>query len=181
MPSSDIAMGNTPLLQSNPLRTAEGLAEASVRRHCPAFLTRGGAVGRARAELARGLNAADAAAVAAKWGKGHAAELRLASEHSLDAAIRELPFQTRPNALANDPHVDLEVFENKQLADTVQVGVGNVSYLRRKALTSCAGGFRSWAWSSRPGGLRRSRAQSAMRFFPPAWCPVPATELRTAI
>lgn len=133
-------MSNDYLFGGNPLRTADALAEASVRHHGPAFLTRGGALGRAFSEMARGLDPEDAAAVAAKWGKGHAAELRLASEHSLDAAIRELPFLTRPNKIANARHADLEIVERRRVADTVQVGVGSVSYISAKEGPQLASG-----------------------------------------
>lgn len=132
-------MGNAPLLQGSPFRTADALAEVAVRHHGSAFLARGGAVGRARAEVAKGLEPEQAAAVAAKWGKGHTAELRLASEHSLDAALRDLPFLTRPNPCANDRHADLQVLERRRIADTVQVGVGSAAYLRKKAMNSQAG------------------------------------------
>jgi hypothetical protein len=127
------------LFGGNPFRTADALAEVSVRRHGPAFLSRGGAVGRALSELAKGHTPENAAKIAAKWGKGHAAELRLSSEHTIDAAIRELPFLTRPNRLGNARHADLEILEGGRVADTVQVGVGGLPYLRKKAASSRAG------------------------------------------
>jgi hypothetical protein len=124
---------------SNTIRVAAGLANVSVYQHGPAFLQRGGAIGRGLSEFSRGRSAREAASIAAKFGKGHAAELRLASEHCVDAAIRELPFFTRPNPSANARHADLEVFETDRLADTAQVGVGSLAYLRRKATMSRAG------------------------------------------
>jgi hypothetical protein len=89
--------------------------------------------------VSRGRSASEAAAIAAKSGKGHIAELRLASEHCLDAAIRDLPILTRPNPAANARHADLQIFEADRLADTAQVGVGGLAYLRRKAAMSEAG------------------------------------------
>lgn len=132
-------MSEEHLFGSNTLRLADGLAGVSVQQHGPAFLRRGGPIGRGLNEFRRGRSADEAAEIAAKCGKGHIAELRLASEHCLDAAIRELPYVTRPNPRANARHIDLEILESGHLADTVQVGVGGLAYLRRKAATSQAG------------------------------------------
>jgi hypothetical protein len=132
-------MSEEHLFGSNALRLAGGLADVSVHRYGPALLRRGGPIGRGLREVSRGHSAGEAAQIAARCGKGHIAELRLASEHCLDAAIRELPYVTRPNPRANARHSDLEIFESGRLADTVQVGVGSLAYLRRKAATSQAG------------------------------------------
>ena len=94
-------MSGEHLFGSNTLRLTGGLADVSVHQYGPAFLRRGGPIGRGLSEVSRGRSASEAAAIAAKSGKGHIAELRLASEHCLDAAIRDLPILTRPNPAAN--------------------------------------------------------------------------------
>jgi len=93
----------------NPMRAAAGLTDAALQQHGVEYLRRGGAVGRALSELKKGASPEVAAATAAVFGKGHVAEMRLAAEQTIDAGLRDLPFFTQPNSIANHPHADLIV------------------------------------------------------------------------
>jgi hypothetical protein len=122
-----------------PFQSANAVATAAVRQYGRGFLERGGPIGRARAEFARGASLQSAVAVAARQGKGHVAELRLAAEHSLDCGLRGHDYHTAPNRLANDPHRDLEIWDRHgKVVNDAQVGVGSDRYLRRKILRSQA-------------------------------------------
>lgn len=123
----------------NPMRAAAGLTDAALQQYGVEYLRRGGAVGRALSEVRRGAEVEAAAATGAIFGKGHAAEMRLAAEQSIDAGLRDLPFFTQPNSVANHPHADLLLRDRGRVARTVQVGVGSVSYLKAKAKASQAG------------------------------------------
>jgi hypothetical protein len=132
-------MKTNPVGQNFPTIAADAAATAAVRHYGPAHLARGGAVGRARAEVRRGQPAASAARrVSKNQAKGHAAELRVAAEQSIDAGLRGHPFGSRPNPIANDPHVDVEVMSGNARISDAQVGVGAATYLRTKINTSQA-------------------------------------------
>src|SRR3954453_23745002 len=59
-----------PVGQNFAQAAAKGTGRVAVRQYGPAHLRRGGPLGRASAELARGRRPATAAAIAAKQGKG---------------------------------------------------------------------------------------------------------------
>lgn len=122
----------------NPMRAAAGLTDAALQHYGTEYLRRGGAVGRALSEVRKGATPEAAASVAAVFGKGHAAEIRLAAEQSIDAGLRNLPYFTQPNVVANHPHADLLLRDRGRVALTVQVGVGGVGYLKAKAKASQA-------------------------------------------
>jgi len=121
-----------------PVHVAEALVSVAVRQYGPSFLDRGGPVNRARAEVSRGRSTADAARLAAKQGKGHMAELRVASEHTIDSGLRGSLLESRPNAVANDPVADIEVLLMGKRISGAQVGVGSPAYIRNKVNTSRA-------------------------------------------
>ena len=124
--------GNIPPL------VAEVLGDLAVRQHAESFLTRGGGVGRAQSELRKGLPIADAARIAAKQAKGHGAEIRQAAELTTEAGWTYQPYRGRPNKVANDPHIDVEVVRGHQRVNGAQLGVGSPKYLARKARLSKA-------------------------------------------
>lgn len=64
----------------------DGVVDTAVRVHGPSFLDRGGPLNRAFSEILRGAIPADAAAIAARQGKGHIGELRLSRNTRLEAA-----------------------------------------------------------------------------------------------
>jgi hypothetical protein len=123
----------------NPLRAAAGLTDAALHQYGVEHLRRGGALGRALAEVRRGAPPDSAASTAAVFGKGLVAEVRLAAEQTIDAGLRDLPYFTQPNSVANHPHADLLVRDAGRVAQTVQVGVGGLDYLKAKAKASKAG------------------------------------------
>jgi len=126
-------------MTSNCVAAIGGLSDAAVQHHGPAYLRRGGSVGRAEGFQRRGWAPEAAAAEAARLqGKGHAAELRLAAEMSTAAGLFADASVTRPNRLANALHIDVEVMERGRCTNGAQVGVGSPQYLRQKALRSAA-------------------------------------------
>jgi hypothetical protein len=132
-------MTRRPIGQSFPLAAADAMAKAAVRQYGPAHLKRGGAVGRARGKIAKGSSIDQAAQHAARvMGKGHAAELRQASEQCIDAGLRQAAIVSRPNPIANDAHVDVEMMLGARRVAGAQIGVGSVPYLRQKARRSLA-------------------------------------------
>jgi len=123
---------------NNPIIAIKGLADAAVFKHGPQFLKRGGPVNRALSEFCRGSSPDEAAAIAAQQGKGHVAELRLASEQTLSSGLLGKPYRSRLNPVVNDPHVDIEVLRSETRVNDAQVGVGSARYLARKARKSRA-------------------------------------------
>ncbi len=121
---------------NNPYAAISGIADSAVLKHGPQFLERGGPVSRALSEFYRGSPPDEAAAVAARQGKGHVAELRLAIEQTLSSGLLGKPYRSRPNPIANDPHVDIEVLRSESRVNDAQVGVGSPRYIARKARKS---------------------------------------------
>jgi hypothetical protein len=128
----------TPVGQNFPFQAASAVGRVAVRKFGPKHLERGGPAARARNEVLRGRSIADAAAIAARQGKGHVAELRIATEHCLHSGLTERPYHSAPNARANDPHIDVQVRSGRRLVNGAQVGVGHPTYLRRKVRRSKA-------------------------------------------
>lgn len=127
---------NTVVTGNNPIAAIEGVADAAVAHYGPWILERGGPAGRARSLRAMGHGLEGAITIAAKQGKGHVAEIRLAAEQTLQAGATEKPYASRPNPVANDPHVDIEVLEGLNRVSDAQVGVGGQRYLMNKARSS---------------------------------------------
>lgn len=122
-----------------PSSVASATATAAVRQYGPAHLKRGGAVGRAQAMVRSGVPIQQAAAdVANLMAKGHAAEVRVSAEQSLDSGLRGDTTVSRPNPIANDPHIDVEVLASDARVNGAQLGVGSARYLARKARKSKA-------------------------------------------
>lgn len=128
---------NAAALGPNTIAAADGLAEVVIAQHAPSFLTRAGAVGRAVAEVGRGASVEAAVNAAATFGKGHMAELRSAVEFTVNAGCVGVAARVQPNALPNHPHDDL-VISTLAGHKGVQVGVGSLGYLGKKALGSKA-------------------------------------------
>jgi hypothetical protein len=118
---------------------ADAMAKAAIRQYGPAHLKRGGAIGRAHGQIAKGSSIDQAARYVARvMGKGHAAELRQASEQCIDAGLRQAAVVSRPNPIANDTDVDVEMMLGTRRVAGAQIGVGTVPYLRQKARRSRA-------------------------------------------
>lgn len=118
---------------------ADALAEGAARHHGPAFHLRGGGVGRARSLVNnKGMSVQDAVLLASKQAKGHAAELAISVQLTTRAGIAGVPAVTRPNNVANDPHIDVEVVAGKLRVNDAQVGVGKPDYVAQKARSSQA-------------------------------------------
>ncbi len=124
--------GNIPPL------VVEAIGNAAVSQHGEWFLKRGGSLGRARSEVQKGNTIPFAAVTAARQGKGHMAELRQAAELTTNAGWTFQPYWSRPNPVANDPHIDLEVLKGPVRVNGAQVGVGRPEYLAQKAQRSMA-------------------------------------------
>jgi hypothetical protein len=86
----------------------------------------------------RGRSLEAAAAIAARQGKGHIGELRQSAEFTLRAALMDEPYQARPNPVANDPQIDVEISTGRRTVGGAQVGVGSPRYLARKVRRSLA-------------------------------------------
>jgi hypothetical protein len=117
---------------------ADGVADVATRQYAAPFMERGGPAGRARSEVTKGKSIEEAIATASKQGKGHWAEIAIASQQSVDAGTKWATYFCQPNAVANDAHVDLEVISDQLRVLGIQVGVGGAEYLRRKAMHSAA-------------------------------------------
>jgi hypothetical protein len=125
--------------QNFPHIVANKVVDAAIQHHGPAHLARGGGVGLARAAVRRGTSPEVAAKVVAqKQAKGHAAELRVSAEQCVDAGLQGEAVLSRPNPIANDPHIDVELLDGLRRVSDAQVGVGSPSYLKAKARRSRA-------------------------------------------
>ena len=124
--------------QTFPFAINDGIADLAVHQHGPGFLERGGPANRARSVFSKGGTPKTAARVAARQGKGHVAEVRVAAELSLDSGLRGRPFDASLNEVANHPHEDVLVHHGRRMVNTAQVGVGSARYLARKARRSRA-------------------------------------------
>ena len=123
---------------NNPLVAAGSLASAAVLHYSPAHLARGGPLNRAARELRRGRSPGAAAAIAARQGKGHVAEVRQAAEFTLNSAVLDEPFMASPNLAANDPQIDVEVWSDQGRVTGAQIGVGRPAYIAPKIRRSLA-------------------------------------------
>lgn len=124
--------------QSFPHAIVGGVADLAVRYHGPTYLERGGPASRARSVFASGETPAVAARIAARQGKGHIAEVRVAAELSLDSGLRGLEFDAALNGAANHPHEDVLVRMGRTKVKGAQIGVGHPRYLAAKARRSRA-------------------------------------------
>lgn len=123
---------------NNPLLAGRGVTDVAVQVYGSEFLKRGGPIGRAMSEMSRGRTIAEAATIAARQGKGHIGELRVAAEQSMSAGVLGVSGIARPNPVANDPVFDVEILSGEKRIGGAQVGVGSPAYTRRKALRSPA-------------------------------------------
>ncbi len=110
---------------------AEALARGAVELHAPWILTRGGPAQRAANLVDRGVPVGIAANEAAKQGKGHIGELQQSASYSAVSGSRWQPLRARPNPVANDRAIDVEVRAGRRLRTGAQVKVGTPAYVRR--------------------------------------------------
>jgi hypothetical protein len=125
--------------QTFPHAIVGAIADLAVHYHGPAHLERGGPANRARSVFANGETPRAAARIAARQGKGHVAEVRVAAELSLDSGLRGRQFDCALNELANHPHEDVLVQQGRFKLNGAQIGVGHARYLADKARRSRAG------------------------------------------
>ncbi len=121
-----------PLSASFPLASPQALADIATAVHAPHMLTRGGPYQRALNLVARGADPFDASLTAAAQGKGHVAELAQSTHFTVAAAALGRSVRARPNRIANDPYVDVEVLHRRGArTHGAQLKVGSPSYIRR--------------------------------------------------
>lgn len=120
-----------PVAPSHPLASPTALASFATSQHAPEMLIRGGPYQRAVKVMASGADAMTASVVAAAQGKGHVAELAQSAHFTASSAALGGPHHARPNPLANDPRVDVEVRRGRARVSGSQVKVGSPQYVRR--------------------------------------------------
>jgi hypothetical protein len=81
--------------------------------------------------MARGADPLTASVVAAAQGKGHVAELAQSAHFTAASAALGGPNRARPNPVANDPRVDVEVLRCQRRTWGSQLKVGSPQYVRR--------------------------------------------------
>jgi hypothetical protein len=109
----------------------DALSTAAVAHHSPAALIRGGPMQRAANLVERGLPEAEAAAIAARQGKGHVAEVQQAADYSVGSGAHGRPYRARPSRRANDPRVDVELRKrgSRRRQGVAQMKVGKPRYV----------------------------------------------------
>jgi len=112
---------------------AAALATIAANYYAPDFLARGGAAGRAHSAVANGHALAEAAAIGARQGKGHLAEVQLATQFTVGSGLKHAGVHCAPNSVANHPHDDLLLTRGTEAVGSVQVGVGSTGYVATKA------------------------------------------------
>lgn len=123
---------------NDPLQASAAVADFATTLHAPEMLKRGGPTARARSAVARGSTAANAAAQAAKQGKGHVAELHVAAHFTADSGVKGQGLRCDVNAIQNHPRADLEVRHGSAAVADVQIGIGGTRYTSDKIRTSDA-------------------------------------------
>ncbi len=121
-----------------PFQVASSLADSSLLTWAATYFERGGAMGRARAELSRGGTPARSVTAASMAGKGFAAEMRVAAEFNAHSALLGLDVLASPNPVSNAPHADVQFHRGGRIVGDAQVGVGEPARLRTKARRSKA-------------------------------------------
>lgn len=124
-----------PVSASYPLASPTALAAFATAAHAPDILTRGGPYQRAVNVMSRGADPLTASAVAAAQGKGHIAELAQSAHFTAASAALGRTRRARPNPIANDPLVDVEVLRRSRPPWGTQLKVGSPAYVRRAVRT----------------------------------------------
>jgi hypothetical protein len=114
-----------------PFGAPAAIAEAAVQTFAPAILTRGGPYQRAANLVARGETLAYATETASAQGKGHMGELMQSVEYSARAGSLGNGHHARPNPIANDPRIDVQVLLGRRVVVGSQLKVGTVEYVWR--------------------------------------------------
>lgn len=121
----------SPMRASDPLTSPSALASFATAAHAPHILTRGGPYQRAFNVMQRGSDPLTASVVAAAQGKGHVAELAQSAHFTTASAALGRSRRARPNPIANDPLVDVEVVRRSRRTWGTQLKVGSPAYVRR--------------------------------------------------
>jgi hypothetical protein len=120
-----------PIGTTYPFAPAEALGEVATAHYAPPAFERGGPLGRAVRLVEQGLAPAEAAAVAAKQGKGHLAEVIQSARFGANSGVTRGRFRARPNPVPNDPVNDVHVLRGRRRVGGAQVKMGSRAYVLR--------------------------------------------------
>lgn len=120
-----------PTLAASPLASSQALASVATLAHAPHMLRRGGPHQRSVNLVARGADITTASVIAAAQGKGHVGELAQSAHFTTAAVALGRPNRARPNPIANDPRIDVEVLNGGKRRFGAQVKVGTPAYIEK--------------------------------------------------